>query len=428
MEKIPPSKAIRNEIRGILEEGVGRDGSVLDALLERGTRLVMQELLEGEVKDFLGREHYARREEGEEHRGYRNGYEPGRIKTAEGELRVSVPQVRDTVEEFQSKLRKFLGTHTDVMKRLAAEMYARGLSTRDVEDALFEATGDKVLSRTSVSELTEVLWEEYEAFCRRSLAGYEVIYLFLDAIYESVRKQFGTKEAILVAWGVCTDGRKVLLSMALGNKESKSSWLEFLRGMRARGLTIPLAVTSDGCPGLLRAVDEVFPLSVRVRCWYHRMGNFRDKVPEEVWPQIKVQLEGIRDATDYEEGKERYETFVGKYTDVYPSLVKSLLEDRAILGHLMVAVRHRKCVRTTNLIERSFEEERRRTKVIPGFLTEKSALKLVFSVLIRAAKRWQRIPMNALEPAHVQSLRDERGITRELAIEKKAQTPETKAV
>jgi transposase-like protein len=216
--------------------------------------------------------------------------------------------------------------------------------------------------------------------------------------------------------------------MALGNKESKKDWLEFLRNMRTRGLTIPLTVISDGCPGLMAAVEEVFPLSVRVRCWFHRMENFRGKVPEEVWPDIKAQLEGIRDARDYEEGIERCRSFVEKYKDVYPSLVKSLLEDQAILGHLMVPVRHRKCVRTTNLIERSFEEQRRRTKVIPGFLTEKSALKLVFSVLIRAAKRWQRIPMNALELAHVRSLMEERGITKELAIEKKSQKLEMEAV
>jgi putative transposase len=213
MKKIPPSQKIRKEIKRIVEEGTSGEGSVLDALLEEGTKLVIQELLEGEVTEHLERGYYERSRG--ESVGYRNGYKPGRIKTAEGEIRLDVPQVRGLSEPLESKLRQFLGNNTDVMRKLAAEMYARGLSTRDVEDALFDATGDRILSRTTVSEVTEVLWEQYDSFTTRDLSGYDVIYLFVDAIYESVRKQFGIKEAILVAWGVCTDGRKVLLHLAL---------------------------------------------------------------------------------------------------------------------------------------------------------------------------------------------------------------------
>jgi putative transposase len=425
MKKIPPSQKIRKEIKRIVEEGTSGEGSVLDALLEEGTKLVIQELLEGEVTEHLERGYYERSRG--ESVGYRNGYKPGRIKTAEGEIRLDVPQVRGLSEPLESKLRQFLGNNTDVMRKLAAEMYARGLSTRDVEDALFDATGDRILSRTTVSEVTEVLWEQYDSFTTRDLSGYDVIYLFVDAIYESVRKQFGIKEAILVAWGVCTDGRKVLLHLALGNKETKTSWLEFFRDMRKRGFTIPLTVTSDGCPGLVGAIEEVFPLSLRLRCWYHRMSNLQDKVPPQLWPEIKAQLQGIRDAADYEEGKERVGRFVQKYKDSYPSLVKCLTDDLAILNHLKLPIRHRKSVRTTNLVERSFVEERRRTKVIPGFLTEKSALKLVFSVLIRAARRWQRIPMNALELNQVDALRKELRITRELTLEKKDQQLDSQA-
>jgi len=425
MRKIPPSERIRKEIKRLLEEGIEGEGSILEVLLEEGTRLVIQEMLEGEVTEHLRRGYY-QRSQGKSV-GYRNGYKPGRIKTAEGEIRLEVPQVRGSSEPFESKLRQFLGKHTDVMRKLAAEMYARGLSTRDVEDALFEATGDRILSRSSVSSVTEVLWEQYESFTSRDLSGYDVIYLFLDAIYESVRKQFGVKEAILVAWGVCRDGRKVLLHLALGNKESSRSWREFLRDMRKRGLGIPLSVTSDGCPGLVSAIEEVFPLSLRVRCWYHRMRNMQDKVPPQLWPEIKAKLHGIRDATDYDEGKERLDQFIKRYKDRFPALVKCLTDDLAILNHLKLPIRHRKTVRTTNLVERSFVEERRRTKVIPGFLTEKSALKLVFSVLIRSSTRWQRIPMNALELSQIDSLRKELGITRELTLEKKEAQPDSLA-
>ncbi len=333
-------------------------------------------------------------------------------------MEVSVPQVRDTDRPFKSKLRRFFGENTEVLKRLVAEMYARGLSDRDIEDALYGATGDRLLSKSSVSALSEVLWEEYEAFVERDLSCYDVLYLFADAIYESVRKRFGVKEVILVAWGVCSDGSKVLLHLALGNKEGRGCWVEFFEDMQNLGLTIPLLVTSDGCPGLIGAIEEVFPLSLRARCWYHRMQNLEAKVPPQIWPELKAEIQLIRDSANYEGGKERLEEFVETYGATYPSLVKCLREDVAILNHLRVPICHRKTVRTTNLVERSFVEEQRRTKVIPGFLTEKSALKLIFSVMIRAAKRWNRIPMNKLELSQLETLRRELGIERTVIMEK----------
>lgn len=137
-------------------------------------------------------------------------------------------------------------------------MYARGLSTRDLEDTLQELTGgDTLLSKSSVSQVTEILWEDYQRFKKRELSLYEVEYLFLDAIYESVRKQYNIKEAILFAWGILRDGSKVLLSLSLGSKESYQDWLEFLRDMVRRGLKTPLAITSDGAPGCIKAIEAI---------------------------------------------------------------------------------------------------------------------------------------------------------------------------
>jgi transposase-like protein len=150
------------------------------------------------VTDYLERGHYQPRQAEQEHRGYRNGYEPRRMRTAEGEIVVQVPQVRDAPQTYHSRLVHFLRGHSGVLQRLAVEMYARGLSTRDIEDALSEATGDPFLSRTAVSQVTEVLWEEYEAFAQRDLSGLEVEYLFLDAVYESLRLQAGAKRACCV--------------------------------------------------------------------------------------------------------------------------------------------------------------------------------------------------------------------------------------
>lgn len=248
MEKIPPSEKNRKQLEQLLSKGVEGE-NLLTAVLQKGMQIVMQEMLESEVTEFLQRGHYER-SGSEELRGYRNGYEQRKIKTAEGKIPIEVSQVRESVEPFRSKLNEFFRGNTECLEKLAAEMYARGLSTRDIEDAMIEATGDMILSKASVSRVTDILWEEFERFQQRDLSEYGVEYLFLDGIYESVRKLAGIKEAILVAWGIQRDGKKVLLSLQLGNKESYDSWLEMLRDMVKRGLRIPVSITSDGAPGV----------------------------------------------------------------------------------------------------------------------------------------------------------------------------------
>lgn len=405
MKKIPPSERIRKEIDELLQGDEG--DNLLGRVLHKGMRLIVQELYEAEASDFLDRGHYERCG-ARKFRGYRNGYEPRKIKTAEGVLEIEVPQVRDTVEPFASKLKMFLRGNTACLEKLAAEMYARGLSTRDIEDALIEGTGDMVLSKSCVSKVTDILWEDYEGFRQRDLSQYEIEYLFLDAIYEGVRKLAGIKEAILAAWGIQRDGRKVLLSLGLGNKESYDSWLEFLRDMVSRGLRVPLSINSDGAPGAIKAIEVMFPKSLRLRCWVHRMKNLSQKVPPVLWPELKAEIVEIRDASSYTQGKRLAESFIERHKKTYPSLTSCFSEDlEAILGHLRLPVRHRRSVRTTNLIERSFEEERRRTKIIPGFFTEQSCLKLVFSVLIRTSKRWRRIVMDEMELKQIDTLRKE---------------------
>ena len=411
MRKVTPSQKMRKEIEAVLEGTPGEFNGqgILEEIIRKGAALVLQEMLEQEVTEFLGRGYYQRG--GGIRKGYRNGYEPYRIKTAEGEITVYKPQVRDTEEPFKSKLAQFFKKQTDVLEKLALEMYVRGLSTRDIEDALFEATGDVFLSKSSVSKITEELNQEYEKFQGRDLSVYEVEYLFLDAIYESIGARYNVKGAILCAWGITRGGRKVLLSLGLGKKESYTAWLEFLRDMVRRGLRAPTTVTTDGAPGLIRAVEEVFPDSLRVRCWFHKMQNLSNKAPDEEWEDIKGELIAIRDAASWEMGKKLAEAFCEKYASKYPSLVRCLREDlEATLNHLRVPVRHRKSVRTTNLVERSFEEERRRSKVIPQFLTEKAALKLVFGVLMRASRRWRRVRFTERDLEYLDKLRKELGL------------------
>ena len=404
-KRITPSAQLRQSLADFLATGIETEEAPTSALLSLASRVVLQEALEAEQRDALGRERYERGSEGR----YRNGYRPGRVEGAEGRVEIEMPQVRG-MPGYHSRLLDFLSAHSEVLERLVTEMYAWGLSTRDIEDALTDATGHCLLSRTAVSELTDSLWEEYEAFCQRDLSGFEVLYLFVDAVYESLRRQGGPKEALLCAWGICRDGRRVLLHLALGNKESHADWLDFLRDMVARGLSPPLTMTSDGAPGLLRALEEVFPASVRIRCWMHKMRNVLDKLPDSARNEVKAWLQAVRDAPTPEAGRQAAAETLGHFQQEYPRAMQCLAEDlEASLAHLRVPPGHRKFVRTTNLIERSFVEERRRTKVIPRFFDERSCLKLAYAALQRAADRWQKVTITELEQRQLELLRQELG-------------------
>jgi len=408
MQRIPPSQKVRQRITDLFTNGVKSEEKMASMVIRLGVERLIQEMLEEEVQDYLGRDHYARRAPDQEHLGYRNGYEPGRVRTGEGEVTVQVPQVRDAPETYRSELMTKLRGNSEVLERLASEMYVRGMSTRDIEDALEKATGERLLSRTAVSRLTETLWEDYEAFTQRDLSGFAVIYLFLDAVYESLRRQGGGKEGVLCAWAICADGRKVLIHMALGNKESCGNWLDFLRSMVQRGLWPPVLITTDGAPGLIRAVEQVFPKSLRQRCLAHKARNITDKVPESVREVVKAAVQGAYYASNQQIAQMIAADVLSKYQNEYPSAMASFRDDwDACIAYLRCPTIHHKRIRTTNLLERSFVEQRRRTKVIPRFFTEKSCLKLVFSSLWQASTRWRGVRMSEFELQQISLLRKE---------------------
>jgi transposase-like protein len=399
----------RAELDRLLSGGADRETNIVSALVEAVTRLVVQELVEGEQADFLGgRGRYERRGGGQV--GSRNGYEPGRVRTAEGAVEVQVPQVRGADAPFRSTLMGFLEGNSDVLERLVTEMYARGLSTRDVEDAFRDATGKLLISKSAVSEITDRLWEEYQAFIARDLSEIAVEYLFVDAVFESLRRH-GAKEALLVAWCIATDGRKHLLHLSVGNKESEACWTGFFRNLLERGMRAPTTATSDGAPGLIRAIEVCFPTSLRIRCWFHRLANIRSKLPQETAGEVLAHAYAVRDAPTLDAARAAADRFANTYAREYPAAVACFGDDLdALLAIHRVPVRHRIRVRTTNLAERSFEEERRRTKVIPRLMDEKAAMKLVFATMIRAADSWCRVSVSDLERHQLTLLRAELGL------------------
>lgn len=398
-----------SQLQSQLRQELASTGELASDLFVRAGKLVVEELLKAEVSDALGREPSQRRDQGQS--GYRNGYKNRGLATGQGRIEVDLPQVRDYVRDgqeqtYRSAIWQALDRRSPKLDRMIVEMYARGLSTRDIEDLLKELSEDgtePLLSKSSVSEITEVLWEEFEAFAKRDLAGFDVVYLFCDAVYESLRQQAGVKQAILVTWGILSDGSKVLLHISQGRKESHDSWLEHFRSLVARNLPDPLTVTSDGAPGCIKAIEAMWPQAERIRCWVHKMKNILEKVPEEMHETIKGLLRDVRDAPTHEIGRKRATALIEQYKHQHPSAMACLEEDlEASLNHLKLPATHRKTVRTTNLCERSFVEQRRRAKVLPRFRSERECLKLVFASLWRASERWRKVKFTPLEKAQLE--------------------------
>lgn len=379
--RIAPSAKIEAAIEEALLAGID-DADRLAELGRLGARLVLHRAVEEEVTAFLGRARYERTPEA---RGSRNGTRPRRVQTAEGEITIAVPQVRGTLTRFVSSTIPDTRTivRTRPLEALVIGAYVRGLSDRDIESLAAEA-GLGSISRTTVSGVCRELRDRYRAFRARSLAEVRLLALFVDAIYLPVRPE-GPKEGVLVAWGFTTEGERVLLDVALGQRERLEDWLELGRGLMARGLRSPLLVVADGAPGLIRAVSELWPEADRQRCAVHRLRNVLAKLPkrDELHARVRAAYwAALDEAADPAEAEAGLRALVGELEREFPSAAACLAEDLpALTVHLAYPLRLRKRLRSTNLLERSLEEVRRRTKVIGRFPGEASCLTLAWAVM-----------------------------------------------
>ena len=395
--RVPASEKTRKRIEDLLS---GNEQAERSDLVKLAAQLIIEEALEGEVEAELGRGYYGRGETS----GHRNGYRRGKLDTAEGRIEYAVPQVRG-IAGWRSAVREALSGRSEELERLAIEMYARGLSVRDIEAAFIDETGRSVLSRSAVSAVTERLWSDYQAFASRDLSSHEVFYLFVDGVAE--RLHLGQpREAVLAAWGINRQGNKVLLGLLPGTKEDTATCKEFLRDLKSRGLADPILVVTDGAPGLIRAVDEVLPRSLRQRCLAHRIRNLESKVPAELWPEVKGLANAAYRASSPALARLTKDEFVKRFEVELPSATRCFLDDfEACIAHLRLPISHRRAIRTTNLLERLFGEERRRTKVIPHAFGERAVLKLMYAALMRASQTWQRIAITEFERRQIRDLR-----------------------
>lgn len=379
--RIAPSTRIEEAIEQVLLDGIG-DPDQLSQLGRLGAQLILQRAVEDEMAAFLGRARYERTPEAA---GSRNGHRPRRVQTAEGEITIAMPQVRDTLTRFVSQVipdtRAIVRTRP--LEALVIGAYVRGLSDRDIESLAREA-GLGTISRTSVSGICRELRDRYRAFRARSLGDVRLLALFMDAIYLPVRPE-GPKEGVLVAWGFTTDGERVLLDVCLGQRERVEDWLDLGQGLVRRGLRSPLLVVTDGAPGLIRAVTELWPDADRGRCAVHRLRNILAKLPKRPTLHARVRAAywaSLDEATSPQEAEHGLRVLVGELSAEYPSAAACLADDLPALAvHLAYPFRLKKRLRSTNLLERSLEEVRRRTKVIGRFPGETSCLTMAWAVM-----------------------------------------------
>ncbi len=387
---VPPSAEIEAQIDQLLAVGVGDNPrESLSELAKLGARLIIQRAVEDEFDAWLGRARYERRSEHQRGlRNYdsalRNGFRPRTVQTAEGELSVEIPQVREAAETFASKLfpRTPKLLRTEPLKALVIGAFVRGLSMRDVE-SLCEQAGLGKLSKSTASRICEELKDRYAAFKRRSLYDTHLVALFLDATFISVRPS-GPKEGVLVAWGFTEDGERVLLAVTLGMRESYEDWQALGRDLISRGLGAPMLIVADGAPGLNKAIEQCWPVSDRQRCCVHRARNLYAKLPERERERVKRSYwQALDDAINERDAKQRLQALVDELDKGgFTAAARCLADDLdALVVHLHYPTRHRRRWRSTNLLERSLGEVKRRTKVMGRFPGEDSCLTLVWAVL-----------------------------------------------
>ena len=379
--RLAPSALLEQAIEDLLGEDLA-DAGKLAELGRLGARLVIQRAVEEEVTGFLGRARYQRAPEAQ---GYRNGVRPRRLQTAEGELEIQMPQLRETAARFVCRTIPETRTviRTRPVEALVIGAYVRGLSDRDLESLLQEAGLGK-LSKSTASRICQELRDRYRAFRARSLKQVELLVLFLDAIYLPTRPS-GAKGGVLVAWGYDLEGRRVLLDVSLGQRERLEDWLEMGRGLLRRGLRTPWLVVAAWAPGLLRAIEELWPDAQRQRCTVHRLRNVLAKLPQRGDLQERVKAAywaALDDAASAADGEDRRRRLVAELEREYPSAAACLADDLpALCVHLDYPLHLRKRLRSTNLLERSLSEVKRRTRVIGRFPGESSCLSLCWAVL-----------------------------------------------
>lgn len=342
----------------------------------------VQRLLEEEVDALLGRKKSERRTEAAPG-GYRNGYgKPRQLALTSGTITVRRPRVRDLEERFVSRVLPLFQRRTREVGALLPELYLHGLSTGDFELALRGLLGDGApLSASSIQRLKADWQAQYDAWRRRALADLALVYVWADGIYVKAGLE-QAKAALLVLIGALADGRKVVLAVESGQRESTESWASVLRDLKARGLTAPKLTVADGHLGIWSALAQVWPESAEQRCWNHKLRNVLDVVPEKAQVEVKAHLQRLASAESRALAERERRSFRLAYQQRFPKAVERLEWDwERMVAYYAFPQAHWRHLRTTNVVESPFDAVRLRTSAAKRFKRVENATALIWKVL-----------------------------------------------
>lgn len=370
---------------------------VLSELLREGAQQMLAAAIEAEVSEWI--EGHAQVRDGCGHRQVvRNGYLPERsITTGIGPVKIRQPRVHDRRqseerEVFSSKILPPYLRKTRSIEELLPWLYLKGLSTGNFHEALQALVGPACpgLSASTVTRLLEGWQEEYQAWSKRSLRDKHYVYLWVDGAHFNIRLE-EDRQCILVLMGATADGRKELVAIADGYRESEQSWMELLLDVKSRGLSIdPRLATGDGALGFWKALPKVFPTTRTQRCWVHKTRNVLDKLPKRLQPRAKEAIHNIWMADTRAAANQAFDLFLETYGAKYPKACECLAKDREeLLAFYDFPAEHWKHLRTTNPIESVFATVRLRHRRTKGSGSRLACLAMVHQLMLSAAKRWR---------------------------------------
>ena len=355
---------------------------------------VVKAILEGSLEEELVAQLQAGRyKRTKSRRSYRNGHYERSFSTKYGVIKaLRVPRAR---ESYSSEVLPRYRRRQEQVDRMIREMFLSGVSTRRVGEVLATVRGEKVSPQT-VSRILRGLDREVQLFWQRPLADIYP-YLFLDGISLKVKGAVGRyRRQILCAYGIRRDGKREVISFRQGTDKSEAKWEAFLRDLYDRGLVGQKMrlITTDGCPGLHRALDTVYPYVHKQRCWAHKLRNVANRLPKRDQKDCIMQAALIYQAENRREAVKRYREWESQWQQRYPQAVGCLQKDLdELLTFLDVPAEHRVKVRTTNVIERSFREVRRRTRPMSCFTNAASVNRIIYGVISHLNRTWKEKPL-----------------------------------
>lgn len=358
----------------------------------------MQRLLEEEVTSLLGRFKSQRKGAVDASPGYRNGHgKVRRLALSSGTIELRRPRVRGLEERFESRVLPLFLRRTKEVGELLPQLYLHGLAQGDFELALRGLLGEGApLSASSIERLRGKWQAEHEAWQKRSLKGLEPVYLWADGVYVKAGLE-KEKAALLVVIAALRDGRKVVLAVEAGYRESKESWGSLLRSLKSRGLRMPKLIVADGHLGIWSALTEVYPEVEEQRCWNHKIVNVLDKLPKKQQAEARALLCEIPYAETRQEAEEKRDAFVARFGKAYPEAAKILRADwERMVTFYAFPKEHWKHLRTTNIVESPFAAVRLRTSAAKRFKKVASATALIWRVLLVAEKSFRKLDHPAL--------------------------------